>query len=199
MRIVGGAFRSARLLAPPGQGTRPTTDRVREALFNVLGARLALQGARVLDLFAGSGALALEAISRGAASAVLVEADRRALAVARRNAEALGVAARCTFVGADVRAFLRRAGAVGEAAAFGLVLADPPYDWPDLAELPARVRPLLETGGLFALEHDARHAFHVTDGLVFTRAYGRTVLSLFSHSPDQPPVSQGDASPASVA
>lgn len=192
MRIVGGAFRSARLLAPPGQGTRPTTDRVREALFNVLGARLNLAGAHVLDLFAGSGALALEAISRGAGAAVLVEADRRALAVARRNAEALGVAARCTFVGADVRAFLRRRAG---AASYRLALADPPYDWPGLPELPARVRPLLEEGGLLALEHDVRHAFGPSDGLVFSRAYGRTVLSLFASASEEIPAAQGVAAP----
>ena len=90
MRIVAGRFGGRRLQAPPGRGTRPTSDRVREALFSTLGP---LGGALVLDLFAGSGALGLEALSRGAAHADLVERDARAAAVARANAEALGAGA----------------------------------------------------------------------------------------------------------
>src|SRR4051794_29663322 len=88
MRIVAGRFGGRRLQAPPGRSTRPTSDRVREALFSILGP---LDGARVLDLFAGSGALGLEALSRGADHADLVERDSRAAAVARLNAEALAL------------------------------------------------------------------------------------------------------------
>src|SRR4051794_41398460 len=88
MRIVAGRFGGRRLHAPPGRGTRPTSDRVREALFSTLGP---LDGAVVLDLFAGSGALGIEALSRGAARVVLVERDARAAAVIRANLEALGV------------------------------------------------------------------------------------------------------------
>ena len=107
----------------PARGTRPTTDRVREALFNVLAARRDFDGLRVLDLYAGSGALGLEALSRGAVSAVFVESDSRAAAVINRNIAALGLA------GARVRC-----GAVAAVLASGpdqpvdLVLADPPYD-----------------------------------------------------------------------
>ena len=86
MRVVAGAFRGRRLHAPRGQRTRPTADRVREALFSMLGE---VDGARVLDLFAGSGALGIEALSRGAASAVFVESDARAAGVVRRNLEAV--------------------------------------------------------------------------------------------------------------
>jgi 16S rRNA (guanine(966)-N(2))-methyltransferase RsmD len=107
----------------PRTGTRPTTDRVRESLFNVLAARMDFAGAAVLDLYAGSGALGLEALSRGAASALFVEADQRAAAVIAKNIESLGVK------GATVRR-----GAVAAVLAAGadrpvhLVLADPPYD-----------------------------------------------------------------------
>ena len=119
---MAGVLGGRRITVPP-RGTRPTTDRVRESLFNVLTARMDLDGASVLDLYAGSGALGLEALSRGAATAVFVEADQRAAAVIGHNIETLGVA------GATVRR-----GAVASVLATGadrpvdLVLADPPYD-----------------------------------------------------------------------
>ncbi len=119
---MAGVLGGRRITVPP-RGTRPTTDRVRESLFNVLTARMDLDGASVLDLYAGSGALGLEALSRGAATAVFVEADQRAAAVIGQNIETLGVA------GATVRR-----GAVAAVLATGadrpvdLVLADPPYD-----------------------------------------------------------------------
>lgn len=120
-RIVAGLAGGRKLKVPP-RGTRPTSERVREALFSALQARLDLEGAVVLDLFAGSGALGLEALSRGAASAVLVESDARAAATARDNVAAVGLA------GASVRcapaaSFL----AGGTDTEYDLVLADPPY------------------------------------------------------------------------
>jgi 16S rRNA (guanine966-N2)-methyltransferase len=177
MRITGGALARRPIDAPKGDRTRPTTDRVREALFSALGSRMDLRGARVLDLFAGSGALGLEAVSRGAARATLVERHGPTLAVARGNARQLGVADRVRTVRADALVHL---GAVAEEAGpFDLVFADPPYDLAEIPALPGRVRPLLAPGGLFALEHDARHDFAEADGLVFSRAYGRTVVSVF--------------------
>jgi 16S rRNA (guanine966-N2)-methyltransferase len=107
----------------PPRGTRPTTDRVRESLFNVLAARMDLRGASVLDLYAGSGALGLEALSRGAASAVFVESDQRAAAVIDKNIRALGVTG-ATLRRGTVAAVL----AAGADAAVDLVLADPPYE-----------------------------------------------------------------------
>lgn len=175
MRIVGGRLRRAALRAPRGLDVRPTADRVREALFSALEARLDLDGARVLDLFAGTGALGLEALSRGAASAVFVEAGPAVLRVARANAAALGVATACAFVRADALVWLRRP----PAERYGLAFADPPYDFPALPQLPALVRPHLAPDGLFALEHDARHDFSADPALAFARAYGRTVVSLF--------------------
>ncbi|RZQ64741.1 16S rRNA (guanine(966)-N(2))-methyltransferase RsmD [Amycolatopsis suaedae] len=126
-RIVAGSAGGRRLRVPP-RGTRPTSERVREALFNALEVAGELDGAAVLDLYAGSGALGLEALSRGAGSALFVEADRRAAAILRDNVAALGL-------GGEVRH--GRAEAVlsaGSGEPFDLVLADPPYDVGD-AEL----------------------------------------------------------------
>lgn len=126
-RIVGGAAGGRRIAVPP-RGTRPTTDRVREALFNVLDARLELTGMAVLDLYAGSGALGLEALSRGAASALFVESDRRAADVLAGNIAALGLAG-ATLRRTTVAAAL----AAGTDRPVDLVLADPPYDVPAAA------------------------------------------------------------------
>ncbi len=120
-RIVGGVAGGRRIAVPP-QGTRPTTDRVRESLFNIVTARLDLTGLAVLDLYAGSGALGLEALSRGAASALFVESDRRAAAVIERNIATLALPGAILRRG-PVAAVL----AAGATAPVDLVLADPPY------------------------------------------------------------------------
>lgn len=126
MRIVAGAFRGRALAAPPGDRTRPTADRARQALFDVLmhapfAGRAVLHGARVLDAFAGTGALGLEALSRGAAEAAFIERDRAALAMLRANIAACGVAGRARVFAADV---LRPPGAAFPAS---LLFLDPPY------------------------------------------------------------------------
>jgi 16S rRNA (guanine966-N2)-methyltransferase len=124
-RIIGGVAGGRRIAVPP-RGTRPTTDRVRESLFNVVTARRDIEGMSVLDLYAGSGALGLEALSRGAASALFVESDRRAAAVLERNIATLGLSG-ATLRRGQVTAVLA-AGAVAPVAPADLVLADPPYD-----------------------------------------------------------------------
>ncbi|HTM86028.1 MAG TPA: 16S rRNA (guanine(966)-N(2))-methyltransferase RsmD [Mycobacterium sp.] len=121
-RIIAGVAKGRRI-AVPARGTRPTSDRVRESLFNVLTARLDLSGCAVLDLYAGSGALGLEALSRGAASALLVESDQRAATVITDNIAALGLPG-ATLRRGSVAAVL----ATGTEAPVDLVLADPPYD-----------------------------------------------------------------------
>jgi 16S rRNA (guanine966-N2)-methyltransferase len=125
MRIVAGRFRGAALATPRGQDIRPTSDRVREAVFNILvhGLGVDLEGARVLDLFAGTGALGFEALSRGAAFALFVEESAEARGLLRRNAEALGVMGITKIYRRDAT----RLGEAGPQAPFGLVFADPPY------------------------------------------------------------------------
>ncbi len=122
MRVIGGSARGRRLRAGGGPGVRPTSDRVREAVFDLIGP--AGPGERVLDLFAGSGALGIEALSRGARLAVFVERDRRALNLTRANLARCGFADRARLRQADARRFLERPCAE---APFDLVLADPPY------------------------------------------------------------------------
>lgn len=122
-RIVAGSAGGRTLRTPPGRGTRPTSEKVRAAVFDALAGRDAIHGARVLDLYAGSGALGLEAASRGAREVTLVESDRRAAAVIRANVASLGLAG-VTVLGASVATLL----ALPDHAAFDVVLLDPPYD-----------------------------------------------------------------------
>jgi 16S rRNA (guanine966-N2)-methyltransferase len=123
VRVVAGSARGRRLDAPAGTATRPTADRVREATFNALGSLDAVDGARVLDLFAGSGALGIEALSRGAAGVTFVDNDARALATVRQNLEATGLASGATVVRADARHF--------DGGPVELALLDPPYSFDD--------------------------------------------------------------------
>ena len=119
MRIIAGKWRGRSLEAPPGSATRPTADRVRETLFSMLASRLgSFEDLRVADLFAGSGALGFEALSRGAASATFIESDSKAAATIRRNADKLG---------ASIEVFGGSALALPRAESFDLILADPPY------------------------------------------------------------------------
>lgn len=125
MRIIGGVWRGRGLVAPPGEGTRPTADRVRQALFDRLlhapwAGRAAVEGVAVLDAFAGTGALGLEALSRGAATASFIERDRAALAALRTNIAACGAGERCFVVAGDACRPPTGRGC-------GLVLLDPPY------------------------------------------------------------------------
>ncbi len=138
-RIIGGVAGGRRIAVPP-RGTRPTTDRVRESLFNILAARCELTGVAVLDLYAGSGALGLEALSRGADSAVFVESDQRAAGVLARNIETLGLPG-ATLRRGPVAAVL----AAGAGAPVDLVLADPPYDV-DAAQVGAVLAALTDHG-----------------------------------------------------
>jgi 16S rRNA (guanine966-N2)-methyltransferase len=134
MRIIAGEHRGRHIDAPPGRGTRPMLDRVREALFSTLGELVA--DARVLDLCAGSGSLGLEALSRGAASARLVERDRRTLDVLRSNVEALELSERAAIVARDA---LEPSSWGEDGARYDLVFFDPPYPWLRAGERRAEV------------------------------------------------------------
>ncbi|MCF2528582.1 16S rRNA (guanine(966)-N(2))-methyltransferase RsmD [Yinghuangia soli] len=145
-RVIGGAAGGRRLSVPPGEGTRPTSDRAREGLFSTLvSLRRSLHGARVLDLFAGSGAVGLEALSRGAAHALLVEADAGAVKVVRANVAALALP------GAEVRAARaeRLAAEPAPPEPYDVVFLDPPYVLPD-ADVAALLTALRENGWLTA-------------------------------------------------
>lgn len=173
-RIIAGTA-GGRTLDVPAAGTRPTSDRVREALFSRLEHADVLDGATVWDLYAGSGALGLEAASRGAAAVVLVEANARAAAVCRRNAERLGLR-QVRVAALKVAAFLERA-----TGPVDVVLVDPPYDLgeDELAAALRAVAPHLGTGALLVVERTARTPEpRWPDGVGRTgeKRYGETVL-----------------------
>jgi 16S rRNA (guanine966-N2)-methyltransferase len=171
VRVVAGEFGGRRLRAPRGRATRPTADRVREALFAILGD---VAGARVLDLFAGSGALGIEALSRGAASAVFVERDPAAVAAIRHNLDAIGVPD-ATVRRQEVLAFLRAA-----EGSFDLVFVDPPYDSaPRLAgPLSTALPAVLAEEALIVTESDKRMPLELSLPLVRERAYGDTRIAI---------------------
>lgn len=174
-RIIAGSLGGRRIETPKGDGTRPTSDRVRESLFSSLESELGqLDGLRVLDLFAGTGALGLESLSRGAASAVFVESDARAAAVIARNVATLGVAGRVA------RTTAGRFVSSAPTAQFDLVFIDPPYavETTVVTELVAALRPALADGALLVVERSTRDRFAWPEGVEGLREkkYGETTL-----------------------
>ncbi len=189
MRVIGGAARGRRLAAPPGRGTRPTPDRVREALFNILGH--AVRGAAVLDLYAGSGALAIEALSRGARSAVFVESDPAAVSCLRRNLENLGFESQGRIIKGDSLAYVRKM--ASGSGSFDLIFADPPYtmDTNFYRSLLATVgtQRIIAPLGRFILEHPARGGEAEAPPLwtrVEHRRYGETAITIFMPAGEAP-------------
>ncbi|HET8633247.1 MAG TPA: 16S rRNA (guanine(966)-N(2))-methyltransferase RsmD [Gemmatimonadales bacterium] len=168
MRVVGGEFGGRRLVPPADRRVRPTADRVREAWMSILAANL--PGARVLDLFAGSGALGLEALSRGAASAAFVELAPRSLAALRTNIDALGAGARAVVHRADALRFIQRL----SADAYDVAFADPPYGT-GLAERVASAFRIAPFAGILSIEHSADDLLPGGE----SRRYGDTALTFF--------------------
>jgi 16S rRNA (guanine966-N2)-methyltransferase len=172
VRVIAGEFKGRRLHTARGTRTRPTADRVREALFSMLGD---VSGARVLDLYAGSGALGIEALSRGAESAMFVERDQRALDALRRNLDAVG--ARAEVRGQDVVRFLARPGGT-----FDLVFCDPPYDVASaVADALAGALPaMLGDNARIVTESDKRTPLVLPLPLIVERSYGDTRIAIHS-------------------
>ena len=171
MRIVAGSKKGARIFAPKGASTRPTSDRVREAIFAILGA---VEGARVLDLFAGSGALGLEALSRGAETAVFVESDPVAVKAIERNLEKLGLEGR--IVRADVRRHLSR-----ENERYDVVFVDPPYEMVESLRMPLaeHLPRVLAEGGSVVFESAAGVEPDLPLPVRSSRRHGSTQLTLY--------------------
>jgi 16S rRNA (guanine(966)-N(2))-methyltransferase RsmD len=178
VRIIAGEHKGRRLARPTADGLRPTSDKLRETLFNVLASRV--EGSRVLDLFAGTGALGLEALSRGAAEVVFVERDPRAIAILTENVARCEAGARSRIVRAPVeRASSRVPGT------FDLILADPPYDLPDPDRFLGAFVERLAEDGLLVLEHARRRRIPGTlSGLTRIRTIlsGDSALALFSRA-----------------
>jgi len=177
VRIIAGSRKGARIFAPKDRGTRPTSDRVRENVFNIVAPWV--EGARVLDLYAGSGAMGLEALSRGATTAVFVEADAEAVRAIERNLDKL------RLTGATVLRANATTGLAQEAAAgrkYDLVLADPPYAMTDYDTLARYLPRILAEDGLLVFESDARTEPELEGLAVRTsRRYGSTRVTVFEH------------------
>jgi len=175
MRIIAGEHKGARIFAPPGRDTRPTSDRVRENVFNIVAPWV--EDARVLDLYAGSGAMGLEALSRGAASAVFVEADPDAVRAIERNLDKLRLRG-ATVLRLDATIALAQEAAAGRK--YDLVLLDPPYAMTDFDALSRYLPTVLADDGLLVIETDARTEPELA-GLEVrtTRKYGSTRVTVF--------------------
>jgi 16S rRNA (guanine966-N2)-methyltransferase len=172
VRIIAGSRKGHRIEAPPGRATRPTGDRVREAAFNLIGP---VDGASVLDLYAGSGALGIEALSRGAEAAVFVESDSAACRSIDRNLEKLRLTG-ARVVCRDVLRFLPT-----EPRQYDLVLLDPPYEMTDYSVLARYLPAVLAENGLLVVESDARHEPELPLELRTSRRYGSARVTLFEH------------------
>jgi len=181
VRVVAGTSRGHPLVAPQGQQTRPTSDRVREAMFNALGSLDVVEGAGVLDLFAGSGALGIEALSRGAARCTFVDQERRAIDAIRTNVAATGVADRTDIVTSDVLRYLAGTGAGGD---IDLVLADPPYAFDQWDDVMASIA-VTVGGGILVIESDREIDLPSTWSCVRQKRYGTTLVLIARRTPDQ--------------
>lgn len=180
MRIIGGQRRGKRLAAPSGRNIRPTADRIRESIFNIIAARVG--GARVLDLFAGTGAMGLEALSRGAMEAVFVDSGPEAVALVQRNLAACRFADRARVIRQDVPAALA---VLGGRPLFDLVFMDPPYHRamvaPTLAALNAAA--VTAPNVLVVVEHAPQEALPAQAGgwrCIDQRRYGKTLVSFMA-------------------
>lgn len=187
VRIIAGEARGRRIEAPAGRETRPTADRVRESIFNVLGQRL--DGEHVLDLYAGSGAMGFEALSRGAAHATFVDLAQAATEACARNARALGWEERVEVIRGDALRVLRRLEAAGRS--FDLVFVDPPYPVGPAAALEhLGTSRLLRPGGWVVVEHETRWRCEDRYGILCSedqRRFGATTVTWFGAEREEPP------------
>lgn len=181
MRVIAGRYKGRRLKAPTWEGLRPTSDKLRETLFNILAPRI--EGARVLDGFAGTGAVGIEALSRGAAHVTFVEQDRRALALIAGNVQACDEAADYTIETGDVATLLR-----SRAAAYDVIWLDPPYNSESADALDAAAA-ALAPGGVVVLERATRREPEVPESLARARDVksGDSTLTFFTRSSEGHP------------
>lgn len=177
MRIIAGSLKGRKIPPPDSVGVRPTSDRTKEAIFSILESRLFLDGISILDLFAGTGNLGFEAISRGAGKVLFVDVSYAVIQHIEKSATQLGVEKQCRTQVADGAGYIESASQV-----FDVIFADPPYDYARMGELPDLVlnKGILSKDGFFILEHDRRISFTGHEKLLLSRPYGRTIVSVFS-------------------
>jgi len=181
MRIITGTLKGRKIHIPNTLNVRPTTDRTKEGLFSILDARKYIRGARVLDLFGGSGSLGFEALSRGCESVLFVDSDRRNIRHIEKVAEDFDLLDRIRTATSPVEDFLE-----GLPLPYDIIFSDPPYDYPHME---AMIETILSEGwlaehGWLLLEHDKRHDFSQHAHCAYVKAYGRTHLSIFLSEED---------------
>ena len=185
MRVIAGEYKGRRLAAPTWPGLRPTSDRLKETVFAILAPRL--EGARVLDGFAGSGALGIEALSRGAASVVFIELDSRAAGLIERNLAHCRITDGYVMMRAEFTRALRQLPADRR---FDLALLDPPYDLADLASMVEAAASRMAPGGVLVLEHASRHEAPArVGGFAAVRQVkaGDSTVTFYREAPEHPP------------
>lgn len=180
MRIITGKLKGRKISIPKDAEIRPTTDRTKESIFNRIEARYFLDEAKILDLFAGSGSLGLEAISRGVKNVVAVESDPRHAMIVEKNALNLGVEGQIRVITSDVLSFLN-----GMPVPYHFIFCDPPYQYPFMNEVVEAVltQNWLTDEGWFILEHDKYHSFDKHPHCFISKSYGRTRISIFQKEP----------------
>jgi 16S rRNA (guanine(966)-N(2))-methyltransferase RsmD len=180
MRIITGKLKGRHFNIPKGLDVRPTTDRTKESIFNLIEARVFMEGTQILDLFAGSGNLGFEALSRGARHVTAVELDAQNVKQIEKTAADFGIDDQMRIVCSDAQHFLN-----GVAIPYHFIFCDPPYDYPFMDELIDRVFEdnWLTDEGWLIMEHDKYKDFTNHPKCTFSKAYGRTIVSIFQKHP----------------
>ena len=180
MRVITGQFKGRRLITPNDRSIRPATDRVKQAVFDALCSRLVFENARILDLFAGTGSLGLEALSRGAGSCVFVDSGANAVSCIEQNLAALDCSLRAKVIRSDAMRFVDTC-----RERFHLIFADPPYAFPETASIPGWItrNNLLEPQGYLLIEHTKSLIFEKNPSLTckLVKKFGTTCVSFFVH------------------
>ena len=180
MRIITGKLKGRRITIPKGLDVRPTTDRTKESIFNKIEVYKYLDGATVLDLFGGSGNLGFEAISRGVKNVTFVEIDPKNVALIEKTAKDFEIDAQVRPIVSDVQRFLN-----GMPIPYDFIFCDPPYNYEWMEEMIAQIleNNWLKEDGWFILEHDKYHNYKEHPHCFFSKAYGRTTVSIFEKHP----------------
>lgn len=178
MRVIAGEYKGRRLYSPADRGVRPAADRVKETIFNILSTRLDLRGATVLDLFAGTGSLGIEALSRGARRAVFVESAKSAVQIIERNLDAVSAKPSSSVIQTDVVNYIKDA-----REQFDIVFADPPYAYNVTDRLPTLICEgrLVRSGGFLVIEHPRMLRFPASTAyrVSLAKEFGTTIVSFF--------------------
>lgn len=181
MRIISGYLKNRQLKSAVNLKIRPATDKVKETIFNILQSRLDLRNKNVLDLFAGTGSLAIEAISRGATNVTFVDNSPKVCNLIKENLEMLKIEEMCKVICSDALKFIQKSD-----SKYDLIFADPPYEYPFINEIPKKIfsYDLLKQDGFLIIEHSKKTIFEQTDifKIKIQKKFGNTVVTFFIHN-----------------